>query len=257
VSLFHRRTPPLPPDGIPPEHRLPAPAGPVLPRRPGGFERVRPLLRPMLARLDQIPPAAGVVVKPVDLDLAAVLHVRGDPLDRLVTHSDLRTWEVDGAVPWAIALHNLRRDPPEPELVGYPPDPLWRVLESPSPYTAANLLRLEELLAEPTPNGAVLIVPSRHVLAARAIASGRDLAAIAEVYEHTVAVATKAGPMALYSDVLWWRRGRLTRIPTVRIDKSVLQAGPADLKELRMAVIPSELKDLQQQWVSELRMRKG
>jgi hypothetical protein len=125
--------------------------------RTGGPDRVRHLLFPRIVATGAA--REDAVLRPLGGGLAAALCVRagnggGYPLE----HSTLRSWDVDSAELWALALHNLRRDAVTPREMVPGPNPL-RALEGPAWHTAAHLLRLDDLIGAPTPYGVLTILP--------------------------------------------------------------------------------------------------
>lgn len=173
----------------------------------GGVDRARSLLRIMMHTADEVPRDLDPVTTVLGAGLVAVLCVHGRYSPYWIWRTEARRWGVDPAELWAIALHNVRREAPELTRMGS-----GYALLGDSQYTAANLLRLDELVREPTPHGMLVIAPSRHVVVFCPITGGSVLVHATTLHGLADTLAGKAGGPALTRKVMWRSAGRLTEI---------------------------------------------
>jgi hypothetical protein len=127
--------------------------------RAAGFDAIRPLLIPTIR---ETPAEEQTLTKPLGSGLSAVLSVRVEHGSFTVLRSVAAEWGVDDAELWAIALHNLRREPYEVHQQASE-RPVY-LLYGTSQYTSAYLLLLHELVRDPTPHGMLVIAPSHTTL---------------------------------------------------------------------------------------------
>jgi hypothetical protein len=191
----------------------------------GGPRRVRSSLRLMIDTADRVRSGPEPVHWMLGAGLAAVLCVHGKCSPYWIFPTDVRRWNDDVDELRALAMHNLRREPTEiTEDFGW-----YRIIQN-SPYTAANLLRVDELVREPTPFGMLVVIPSFHVIMFHAIRNVGSLVPMKELHELADRLATEAGGVALSRQVLWWSAGWLTEI---RVTPTDIWTTPSDSEPSR------------------------
>jgi hypothetical protein len=119
-----------------------------------------------------------------------------------------RRWGRDVAELWAVALHNLRREPitvvraPRPEVE-------FSLLGGQTLHFSANLLRLDELVSRPCPYGTYVILPHDYVLGflpIRDIDSFAKAAGLRSEAQVMAAALQKHGGHTS-PDLFWWSEG--------------------------------------------------
>jgi hypothetical protein len=191
----------------------------------GGMSRIRPLLRPMISTSEQVSGGPEPVTRVLGAGLVAVLCVDGRYSPYWLWPDELRRWRADPDELWAIALHNLRREPYELTSTGHGSP--WYVLSGDTVYATANLLRLDELFREPAPHGMLMVVPSRFALLFSPIRDGGALLRLKELRDIAVDLASKAGGMALSRQVLWRSADWFTAIPVADEPTRMARPGAA------------------------------
>jgi hypothetical protein len=174
-----------------------------------GFTGLRPMLLPRLFRSRLVPTEINPVARVLGANLTAVMVVRGVQGLTIVRQSHLRQWGVDAQEVWAVAMHNLRREPVEP--IGTLPSHFpYGLVGGESLYTATQVLRLEELISAPAPNGALVVFPEDTLLAWLPI-RGADFVMHLQPFidfasRLTDPQSTSHVRWAEYPYVLWWTR---------------------------------------------------
>ena len=152
-------------------------------------------------------PLAGDLVEVLSVDLGGtVVHLRDDDVAG-IGMGRLR----------AAGRRNLLADEIEShEVVGEAGVGAMHVLEGASHFTASKVLEFEELLrvtwgADDLPYGAVVALPSRHLIAFHPI-EGVDVLDAVPRLTRLVASLCDGSPGGLSPFVYWWRKGRLTQL---------------------------------------------
>jgi hypothetical protein len=134
---------------------------------------------------------------------------------------------------WAAAHRNLLAEPfrhDEVHLDGYP---VLQSVHGNSPFTASKALLLPELAAEVTGRrlphaGALVVVPTRHLLAFHPIVDGSAVEAIDALAVYAIR-AHEEGPGSLSPHVYWWHDGTLTSLTVVDdVERTITQRPPAE-----------------------------
>jgi hypothetical protein len=174
------------------------------------FDALRPRLLPVVCRADTVEREQDGVRQLLGAGLYAVLLAPHGHTMRMVTTSQARRWHRDLGELWAIALHNLRRKPLERWALDDGPCPIT-VVDGADPWTAANLLRLDELTDGPTPYGMLVAAPSVNVIVFGPL---RDPVGVVNIprLQKAIEVYGDYPFPSLTRQVLWW-----TREPSVGI----------------------------------------
>lgn len=136
-----------------------------------------------------------------------------------------RGWGLSEDEIWATATENVRAEGRLPEtrgeIVGVPVD----LLASPSNYAATHVLFFGDYLPEGAGYGALVGVPQRHVLVRHIIRDESVLAAVS-MMTRVIDDWYEQGPGEISRDLYWWRGGKLTALPIVRMpDRVALVVG--------------------------------
>jgi hypothetical protein len=133
---------------------------------------------------------------------------------------------------------NLVSEPVEYETTTRPEDgtPV-HLVSGESMFVASKALVLAELMRltigqEPSDNGALVAVPSRHLLAYHPIADGRAVTALNDLASFAVS-AYRDNPGPVSPRLFWWRAGALTCLTTLDRDtRRLTTTPPAELVAL-------------------------
>ncbi|MGY0022850.1 immunity 49 family protein [Streptomyces sp. cg35] len=172
------------------------------------------------------------------LNLALALD--GPASVRLLTDQDVARAGADAL--WAAAQRNLVREPLRYEEVRLDGHPVLYSVYGDSPFVSTKALILPELVAEVTGRrmpdaGALVVVPTRHLLAFHPIVDG----GVADAVNDLATYAFKAhedGPGSLSPRVYWWHKGRLTSLTEIDHDTRTFSLRPpAELLDVMRALV--------------------
>ncbi|MBO1331906.1 immunity 49 family protein [Streptomyces sp. VRA16 Mangrove soil] len=151
---------------------------------------------------------------------------------RLLTDADVERAGADAL--WAAAERNLVREPVRHEEVRLDGHPVLYSVYGDSPFVSTKALILPELIAEATGRrmpmaGALVVVPTRHLLAFHPIVDGSAVDAVNDLATYAVK-AHEDGPGSLSPRVYWWHDGRLTTLTVIDHEtRTFSQQPPAGL----------------------------
>ncbi|WP_308307645.1 immunity 49 family protein [Streptomyces sp. ISL-10] len=128
------------------------------------------------------------------------------------------------------AYTNLMRVPVEHEEVAIEGRALLQSVYGDSPFVASKALFLSELAREVTGEalpeaGALVVVPTRHLLAFHPIVDGSVADAINDLAQYALG-AYQDGPGALSPRVYWWHRGGLTSLTVIDTETNTFSLQP-------------------------------
>ncbi|MEU6331471.1 immunity 49 family protein [Streptomyces sp. NPDC047049] len=183
-----------------------------------GGESTAELLRGVHARLLPVesltPELTGAMryARPVAEGLVFAYALDGPTAVRILTDADVERVGLEKLGEAAYA--NLSRVPVQHEEVSIEGRALLHSVYGDSPFVASRALFLDELARQgtggPLPDaGALVVVPTRHLLAYHPIIDGSVVDAINDLAAYGLG-AYEDGPGALSPRVYWWHRGDLT-----------------------------------------------
>ncbi|MCM2410929.1 immunity 49 family protein [Streptomyces sp. RKAG290] len=199
-----------------------------------GGEDAAELLRGVHARLlptDSLTPelaAALSYARVVAEGLVFAYALDGPTSVRILTDPDVRRTEPDALGQAAYA--NLMRVPVQHEEVPVEGGALLHTVYGDSPFVASKALFLSELARqltrEPLPDaGALVVVPTRHLLAYHPITDGSVADAVNALAAYAFG-AHQDGPGSLSPRVYWWHRGGLTSLTVIDEDTRTFSLQP-------------------------------
>jgi hypothetical protein len=202
---------------------LTAPAGLGL-----SFGQARDLLKVRVYPAGIWPPEMTGVCRPIAEGLVAALVLDFPTTNRTVNQDEADGWGVQPDELFQLGLEHVRAED-VPQLVDLFEAP-FHLLAGNSFFTATWLLMLDSYL-EPSQHGALVVVPSRHMVAFHSIVDKSVLGAIAEMlpfaYERC-----QEGPGSIVPN-LYWRRGQnLTLLPSRREHGQILCMPPVEFAEM-------------------------
>jgi len=173
--------------------------------------------------LEQIPEVIHKVLAP-GLVLALVLDL---PKKVMSLKSDeLKAWGLTSELAWSAAEENSKREQYEVIPQTRPDGTQIFFLTGDNLYVTSNALWLDERIELESENGALIGVPTRHVLVVLPI---RDISVVKAVSGMHAANRRifEEGPGSISADLYWWRKRTFTLFP---IDASAqrMQAHPPD-----------------------------
>jgi len=121
---------------------------------------------------------------------------------------------------WAAGLENMAREPaPKITNIGSEAVPVLAI-ESESYYTATHVVWLDRHVSMNPDLGAVVGVPSRHLLVAHPL---RNLGALTAITQMIIGAGSvfDSGPGSITPNLYWWRGGSLTHLPSDRQARSL------------------------------------
>jgi hypothetical protein len=121
---------------------------------------------------------------------------------------------------WAVGLENMAREPaPKISNIGSDAIPVLAI-EGESYYTATHVVWLDRHVSINPDLGAVVAVPSRHLLIAHPL---RNLGAVVAINQIIIGAGSvfDSGPGSITPNLYWWRRGSLTHLPSDRRARSL------------------------------------
>nr|WP_237500036.1 immunity 49 family protein [Streptomyces sp. SID8379] len=149
---------------------------------------------------------------------------------RLLTDADVERAGADAL--WAAAERNLVREPVRCEEVRLDGHPVLYSVYGDSPFVSTKALILPELVAEATGKrmpeaGALVVVPTRHLLAFHPIVDGSAVDAVNDLATYAFK-AHEDGPGSLSPRVYWWHEGRLTSLTVIDHETRTFTQRPPD-----------------------------
>lgn len=154
--------------------------------------------------------------------LVATLVCDFDAFNCSVARETLASWPVSQDEAIALALDNITAQNPvevSPQIPGIEV-PLFGI-ERAGPYTATYALMLDRVLDGTRPLGFLLILPEASTMAYHPIRDGRVHEAMA-VMSRLAEVAHTRSANAITREIFWWHAGRLSRVPTTRVDERLV-----------------------------------
>ncbi|MEU6842104.1 immunity 49 family protein [Streptomyces sp. NPDC046716] len=154
---------------------------------------------------------------------------------RLLTDADVERAGADAL--WAAAERNLVRAQMRHEEVRLDGHPVLYSVYGDSPFVSTKALILPDLVAEATGKrmpdaGALVVVPTRHLLAFHPIVDGTAADAVDDLATYAVK-AHADGPGSLSPRVYWWHDGRLTSLTVIDDEtRTVAQRPPRELLDI-------------------------
>ncbi|MFF8974503.1 immunity 49 family protein [Streptomyces sp. NPDC014995] len=217
-----------------------------------GDEDARELLRHTRLRLlpsDAFPADAADrfrYVRPVAEDLIAALALDTPESVRILGDGDVARAGLDAL--WAAGRANLLAEPVEYTQVPGPSGALLHSVHGDSHFVASKALVLPELVRDVTGRdlpqaGALVAVPTRHLLAFHPVVDGTVVDAVNDLAAYALG-AHQDGPGPLTPRLYWWHQGRLVCLTAFDHDSRVLSVVPPPelldlMKNLRGAERPA------------------
>ncbi|WP_353941599.1 immunity 49 family protein [Streptomyces sp. HUAS MG91] len=210
-----------------------------------GGESAEELLERTCLRLvppDAVPAEAAAefgYLKGVAEGLNLALALDAPTSVRLLTDADVLRAGADAL--WAAAERNLVREPLRHEEVRLDGHPVLYSVYGDSPFVSTKALILPELVAEATGRrmpdaGALVVVPTRHLLAFHPIVDGTAVDAVNDLATYAVK-AHEDGPGSLSPRVYWWHDGRLTSLTVIDDEtRTLAQRPPRELLDVLRAL---------------------
>jgi hypothetical protein len=194
----------------------------------GDFSRARAALKLRVQRAASLGP--GTVSAPIAGELHAVLVLDLPSFVTPVRPADLAAWERPTSQLVRVAIENVK----EQEQVDLNPMEFagTRVfaVSGKSVFVATLGLAADDLLGPPTPHGALVAMPSGHIMLCHAIADRRSLRALEAMAAGSLQ-AFESGPAPL-SPALFWKRGdRFVALPVQREEGEVKCELPKEFDE--------------------------
>jgi hypothetical protein len=194
----------------------------------GDFSRARAALKLRVQRAASLGP--GTVSAPIAGELHAVLVLDLPSFVTPVRPADLAAWERPTSQLVRVAIENVK----EQEQVDLNPMEIagTRVfaVSGKSVFVATLGLAADDLLGPPTPHGALVAMPSGHIMLCHAIADRRSLRALEAMAAGSLQ-AFESGPAPL-SPALFWKRGdRFVALPVQREEGEVKCELPKEFDE--------------------------
>lgn len=184
----------------------------------GDFEKARPVLKLRVQRADRL--GAGAISAPITGDLKAVLVLDLPSFVTPVRAADLAAWERPAEALVGLALENVKAQ----EHVELKPMEIagTRIyaVSGKSVFVATLGLAADDLLGAPTEFGALVAMPSGHILLAHSIVDRRSLRAL-EAMAAGALEAFEGGPSPLTPNLMWKRGDHFVALPVRREDGEV------------------------------------
>ena len=204
-----------------------------------GDEDAEELLRNTYLRLlpDDALPADGAFryVRPVSTGLVAVLALDAPDTVRILNDEDVA--RADFPTLWAAGRANLLAEPVEYEELDGPSGAVLHSVYGDSHFVAAKALVLPQSVRALTgrelpEHGALVVVPTRHLLAFHPIVDGTVVDAVNELAAYGLG-AYQDGPGSLSPLLYWWYQGQLVCLTVFDHEtRSLSVAPPPELMEL-------------------------
>lgn len=110
-----------------------------------------------------------------------------------------------------------------------------RSISGDSFFTASHALLLDRYLVPVNPIGALVIIPNRHSFVFYSIESPAGLEEAINVFFPMAQGMFAEGPGSITPELLWWREGKFTIVPTKVENKTLSVDLPEELLELLQA----------------------
>lgn len=194
----------------------------------GDYARVRSALKLRVQRKGTI--GATTISAAIAGDLHAVLVLDLPSFVTPVRQADLAAWEKPAAQLVKQAIDNVKAQ----EHVELNPMEIGgtRVyaVSGKSVFVATLGLAAEDLLGKPTPFGALVAMPSAHIMLCHALADRRSLRALEAMAAGSLQ-AFESGPSPLSPDLFWKRGDRFVALPVGREEGNVKCELPREFDE--------------------------
>ena len=197
---------------------------------PATFAEARAGLRLRVWADDQLPPEAGrwALSRRLAEGLLGVVAYDLPTAVVSVSSESVAAWGVGEEELFAAAVEGTRSEPPPGiERVDIEGGAGVVAIEGESVYTATALLWLDEHLPGiPEAEGALVVVPNRHIVVAHPVSGLRSLRAVVPMLQMAGRLYER-GPGSISRDIYWWRSGTLMLLPH-RIADGTLEFLPPD-----------------------------
>jgi hypothetical protein len=184
----------------------------------GDFTKALPFLKLRVQRASSL--GAGAICAPIAGELQAVLVLDLPSFVTPVRVADLAAWERPAEKLVRLALENVKAQ----EHVELNPMEIAGTkvyaVSGKSVFVASLGLAAEELLGSPTEFGALVAMPSGHILLCHSIVDRRSLRAL-EAMAAGALQAYEGGPAPLSPDLFWKRGDHFVPLPVRREDGEV------------------------------------
>jgi hypothetical protein len=184
----------------------------------GDFSNARAALKLRVQRAATL--GAGAISAPIAGELHAVLVLDLPSFVTPVRAADLAAWERPASQLVQIAVENVKaREHVELNPMEIGGTRVFAV-SGKSVFVATLGLAAEDLLGPPTPLGALVAMPSGHIMLCHSIADRRSLRALEAMAAGSLQ-AYESGPAPLSPDLFWKRGDRFVALPVRREDGEV------------------------------------
>jgi hypothetical protein len=192
----------------------------------GDFEAARPMLKPRIYMVGDLPDDAAIVSSQIGAGLISVLTYDLPTSVRTIHRDDADSWSVPIDELFAIALANIASAPDRPERTDVPFEGgVFHALHGDSFFVTSEILRLREHLGD-APNGALVAIPNRHILLFHPLLDLSAVVAVQFLIQMTIQMF-REGPGSVSPNLYWWHDGALTQLP-YDTDRKGVQFFPPD-----------------------------
>ena len=185
---------------------------------PTDFETVKSQIKMRLFPLDTKLPDVSVSF-PECSEFNTVLVIDYPETIGTVTNETIEKWPVAKSQLYDLALQNVwEQDKPEVRILETNEGTELIEFRSPSFFISSHALMLDRHLTRPTPNGVLVIIPTRDNVFFHII---ENLKVVGEI-TRLIRIASKFfedGPGSVTPSLLWWRDGKLINLPYELGDK--------------------------------------
>ena len=201
----------------------------------GDFEKARPVLKLRVQRAATL--GAGAISAPIAGDLKAVLVLDLPSFVTPVRVADLAAWERPASALVGLALENVRaQEHVELKPIEIAGTRIYAV-SGKSVFVATLGLAADDLLGAPTGFGALVAMPSGHILLCHSIVDKRSLRALEAMAAGSLE-AFEGGPAPLTPHLMWKRGDHFVALPVRREDGEVKCELPRSFDEEVVARLP-------------------
>ncbi|TQN32454.1 hypothetical protein FHX37_2414 [Haloactinospora alba] len=123
----------------------------------------------------------------------------------------LQAWGVSKQDVWFTALRNMAQDPVDGQTYQTTADTPVHVVHGLTWPGSAHVMRLAELAREPLPYGAIVMLPDPNVLVYAVLRSKRSIPLLPFLYQTFRSLDRGE---AITDQMIWWRGGKLSCMPT-------------------------------------------